>query len=175
LLQGWAAIGDVLSFYQERIANECYLRTATEMRSVLELAQGIGYRPNPGVTASTYLIFTVAEAPGAPEKVVVPQGAPVQSVPTQDGQLPQTFETSHELEARAAWNQLRPYIPLRVLREEVSGSVNRLRLKGLATAFNPGDSILVIGAEDERSKEGRPWFWRTLKAWSLNRRKGTPW
>jgi len=38
LLDAWAAVGDVLTFYQERIANESWLRTATERRSVLELA-----------------------------------------------------------------------------------------------------------------------------------------
>ncbi len=36
LLDGWAMVADVLTFYQERIANEGYLRTATERRSVLE-------------------------------------------------------------------------------------------------------------------------------------------
>jgi len=30
LLDAWATVGDVLTFYQERIANEGYLRTATE-------------------------------------------------------------------------------------------------------------------------------------------------
>ena len=48
LLDGWATVGDVLTFYQERIANEGYLRTATERRSVLELARLIGYAPRPG-------------------------------------------------------------------------------------------------------------------------------
>ena len=38
LLDAWAVVADVLTFYQERIANEGYLRTATERRSVLELA-----------------------------------------------------------------------------------------------------------------------------------------
>src|SRR4030095_10578171 len=38
LLDAWALVGDVLTFYQERIANESYLRTATERLSVLELA-----------------------------------------------------------------------------------------------------------------------------------------
>src|SRR5262249_35805662 len=36
LIDAWATVADVLTFYQERIANESYLRTATEMRSVLE-------------------------------------------------------------------------------------------------------------------------------------------
>ena len=39
LLDSWATVADVLTFYQERIANEGYLRTATERRSVLELAR----------------------------------------------------------------------------------------------------------------------------------------
>jgi len=37
LLDAWAVVSDVLTFYQERIANESYLRIATaERRSVLE-------------------------------------------------------------------------------------------------------------------------------------------
>ena len=43
LLDGWATVGDVLTFYQERIANEGYLRTTTERRSVLELSRLTGY------------------------------------------------------------------------------------------------------------------------------------
>ena len=50
-------VADVLTFYQERIANEGYLRTATERRSVLELAREIGYELSPGVAAGTELAF----------------------------------------------------------------------------------------------------------------------
>ena len=35
VLDAFAVMGDVLTFYQERIANEGYLRTATERRSIL--------------------------------------------------------------------------------------------------------------------------------------------
>ena len=56
----------MLTFYQERIANEGYLRTAAERRSVLELARAIGYELNPGVAAGTFLAFSVETAPGAP-------------------------------------------------------------------------------------------------------------
>src|ERR1035441_4575129 len=59
LLDAWATVADVLTFYQERIANEGYLRTATERRSVLELAREIGYELKPGVAASADLAFTV--------------------------------------------------------------------------------------------------------------------
>lgn len=113
LADAWATVGDVLTFYSERIANEGFLRTATERRSVLELARAIGYELRPGVAASTYLAFTVDEPVGPPgpvplpTRVTVPAGTPVQSVP-QQGELPQTFETSTAIEARLAWNALRP-------------------------------------------------------------------
>src|SRR5262245_6956886 len=65
LLDGWATIADVLTFYQERIANENYLRTATDRLSIRELARLIGYKLRPGVAASTHLAFTIEDAPGA--------------------------------------------------------------------------------------------------------------
>src|SRR5215218_3770136 len=89
LLDAWATVADVLTFYQERIANESYLRTATERRSVLELARFIGYELGPGVAADTYLAFTLEEAPGAAAQAfslgttaqVVPAPPPPVNVP----------------------------------------------------------------------------------------------
>jgi predicted phage baseplate assembly protein len=102
-----ACVADVLTFYQERIANEGFLRTATERRSVLELARTIGYELKPGVAASVYLSFTVEDAPGSPGVCALGAGTPVQSVPSQ-GQLPQVFETSTDLVLHAEWNALAP-------------------------------------------------------------------
>src|SRR5262245_33419599 len=96
LLDAWAAVADVLTFYQERIANEGYLRTATERRSVLELARAIGYELQPGVAASTYLAFTLEDAAGAPGHATLEVGTKVQSVPG-PGEKPQTFETAETL------------------------------------------------------------------------------
>ena len=109
LLDAMAVAADVLTFYQERIANEGYLRTATERRSVLEMARSIGYELKPGVAAGTYLSFTVEDADGAPRMVTVSKGTQVQSIPPQ-GKLPQTFETTEELEARGDWNVLKPQL-----------------------------------------------------------------
>ena len=64
LLDGWATLADVLTFYQERIANELWLRTATERDSILRLAQLIGYRLKAGVAAETPLSFLLDETPG---------------------------------------------------------------------------------------------------------------
>ena len=59
LLDAWATVADVLTFYQERIANEGYLPTATERRSIVELARLVGYRPRTGLVFSGDLAFTV--------------------------------------------------------------------------------------------------------------------
>jgi predicted phage baseplate assembly protein len=107
LLDAAACVADVLSFYQERIANEGFLRTATERRSVLELARAIGYELKPGVAASVHLAFSVEDAPGAPGVCTLAAGSAVQGVPPQ-GQLPQVFETTDTLVARAEWNALKP-------------------------------------------------------------------
>ena len=146
LLDCWATIADVLTFYQERLANEGYLRTATERRSVLELAQLIGYQLRPGVSASVYLAYDIDNNQKDP--VVIPAGAKVQSVPG-PGELPQTFETSEKFEARAEWNnlQVRKTRPQYI---ENVGSVSDIKdkwyvrslyLKGAATNLKPNDVL----------------------------------
>src|SRR2546423_237015 len=107
LLDAWATVLDVLTFYQERVANEGYLRTGTERRSLLELARSIGYELRPGIAASTYLMFTMETAAGAPPEAIVSVGTKAQSVPEQDQQA-QTFETIEEITGRPAWNELLP-------------------------------------------------------------------
>src|SRR5260370_38375997 len=94
LLDSWATVADVLTFYQERIANEGYLRTATERRSILELARLIRYALRPGVAATVYLAYTIDENQTTPAQV--PIGARAQSIPV-PGELPQSFETSDPL------------------------------------------------------------------------------
>jgi hypothetical protein len=151
LLDAWAMLGDVLSFYQERIANEGYLRTATERRSIMELARLIGYRLRPGVSASVYLAFTVSDGFYGE----VPVGTRAQSIPG-TGERPQFFETYEKLTARDTWNNLKP----RVTRPQVitapgtnpDGSpsatgadfIDTIYFAGISTNLNPGDSLLII-------------------------------
>jgi hypothetical protein len=136
LLDAVSCVADVLTFYQERIANEGFLRTATERCSVLELARAIGYELAPGVAASVYLSFTIEDARGAPGVCVLPKGMPVQSVPPQD-KLPQVFETSAEFTAYADWNQLKPRLTrpadMAILDD---GTTKRLVLLGPSGSFS---------------------------------------
>ena len=107
LLDAWATVADVMTFYQERIANESYLRTATERNSLLQLARLIGYRLRPGVAASAYLAFTIESAAGSTGTAIIDIGTKVQSIPGPTEQ-PQTFESMEKLSADARWNALRP-------------------------------------------------------------------
>ncbi|MUM36182.1 hypothetical protein, partial [Mycolicibacterium sp. CBMA 361] len=66
LLDSWAVVCDILAFYQERIANEAYLRTATELLSVGELAKLIGYKLRPGLAAAAPLAFSLTAPAGTP-------------------------------------------------------------------------------------------------------------
>ncbi|HWP45162.1 MAG TPA: putative baseplate assembly protein, partial [Blastocatellia bacterium] len=55
LLEMWAYVLDVLGFYDERIANETYLRTGVLRPSLRRLVELIGYRPRPALAASVVL------------------------------------------------------------------------------------------------------------------------
>jgi Baseplate J-like protein len=139
ILDGWATVADVLTFYQERIANEGYLRTATERRSVLELARLVGYALRPGVSSTVYFAYTIEET--FKEATLIEAGARAQSVPG-PGELPQAFETSEPLEARAQWNNLTP----RMTQPQTPKSIEArggIYLKGINTNLKPNDPLLV--------------------------------
>lgn len=107
LLDAWATMADVLSFYQERFLAEGYLETASEERSVRELASMIGHQPRPPSSATVSLVMTVEESPEVGAEVPVKAGTQVQSAPVEDEE-PQVFETTRTVTLRPAWNELRP-------------------------------------------------------------------
>lgn len=139
LLDAWAVAADILSFYNERIANEAYLRTATERRSVLELARLTGYRLRPGVAASVYLAYQLDANAGA---LTIPVGTRSQSVPGPGEQM-QTFETAEPLEARARWNAIRPRLTQPQLRSAADIVDQPLYLRGVSTRLKVNDALLV--------------------------------
>lgn len=137
LLDAWAVVGDVLTFYQERIANEGYLRTACERRSILELGRLVGYALRPGVSASVYLAYMMDK--GA-DPVVIPAGALSNSVPG-PGEQQQAFETSDALEARPAWSMMLPRATR--LQRDLHDIASGLFLQGTATKLAVNDPILL--------------------------------
>jgi uncharacterized phage protein gp47/JayE len=108
----WAYLGDILTFYQERIANEAFLRTAVQRDSVMRLAALLDYRPSPGAAATTYVALFLEKE----KSLAIPIGLRIQSVPGQN-EKPQKFETVETIAASAA--------------------LNAIRVHGLPVAFNP--------------------------------------
>ncbi|MBS0179719.1 MAG: putative baseplate assembly protein [Nitrospira sp.] len=144
LLDAWAVTGDILTFYQERIANEAYLRTATERLSILEQSRLLGYQLGPGLAASTHLAFTLEDNPGVPAQAALPitlaVGTKVQTVPGPDEQ-PQTFETVEAIEARPAWNAL---LALQTATQPLSWNMPELWLAGTNVGLAVGEVILIV-------------------------------
>lgn len=70
LIELWAYLADILTFYQERIANEAFLSTATQRDSLRRLAELVGYRPQPGSAATALLAFTIEKQ----KTVTIPAG-----------------------------------------------------------------------------------------------------
>jgi hypothetical protein len=155
LLDAVACAADVLTFYQERLANESYLRTATERVSLQEMGKLIGYRLRPGVAAETWLAFaleTPRSAPanlppepgafvtGIPGALAMGAGLKVQSVPG-PGEKPQTFETVEDIDARPEWNAMRPW--LSELRQPGPGATETW-LAGVRNNLKAGDALVFV-------------------------------
>lgn len=162
LLDAFACSLDVLSFYSERIANEGYIGTVLERRSLIDLAAAIGYKLAPGVAASTWLAFAVEDKDDPFRRVAVSAGIQAASIPQTKDELPQTFETLEPITARGEWNDIRARTqreqPLAVYRNLASGSdplngtlflfdldnsfdMTEPEPEGLRTIANPGDLI----------------------------------
>lgn len=148
LLDGWAVLADVLTFYTERLANEGYLRTATLQQSLRLLGRLVGYRPRPGLAADTYLSFTAdKDQAGRDTPVTIPAGTRAQSVPA-PGQDAQSFESSDNLVARWSWNDLQVRMRRPVLVTEARlPKLTQVSLAGTDTKLKPGARMLFVFGE----------------------------
>lgn len=72
LLQLFAHMGDILSYYQDRIANESFLGTARERASIIHHLRLIGYSLSTPAPATTFLDIEVPET--STETVTISKG-----------------------------------------------------------------------------------------------------
>ena len=93
-IQLWAYLADILTFYQERFANEAFVTTATQRDSLLHPVRLIDYRPSPGSGASALVTFTVSEN----ASLSIPAGFRVGSR-AQSGRPAAVFETAYAITA----------------------------------------------------------------------------
>ncbi|MEI8211030.1 MAG: baseplate J/gp47 family protein [Planctomycetota bacterium] len=146
LLDAWAVLADVLTFYNERYASEAFLRTALQSNSLYELASQLGYTPRPGLASSVYLTFEVDDKS---ESVLIPAGTQAKSTPIPGtGQRSETFETTQAFIAHPSFNRIRPELTRpHNLRPDNLQNIDRLYFKGLGLRLQPND-YLAIGAKD---------------------------
>ena len=154
LIDLWAALLDVITFYQERYANEVFLRTAQRPESLRRMARLLDYRPRPGVAAVADLAFTL----DAGKTVQIPAGLRVQSVPAQ-GQQPQTFETLQAITADARFNRLRIFpqpTAVNPLRQGSSQAIlDRLDGPSFLAAVKANDPVILFNDGDIEAPEDK--------------------
>ena len=147
MMEWWAYLSDILTFYNERVATESYLRTADQSLSVNRLVRLLGYRPRPGIGATG----TLAALASGSQPFTLPAGFAVQSKPG-PGKQPQVFEltadtTVGSVPGGPGWAALSSGIvgaragtdPTQLL---ING--NTITLAGTSSAVKKGDQVLIV-------------------------------
>ena len=125
----------MVSFYDEVLANESYLRTAVQRASLRKLVGLIGYLPKPALAASVKLAV-LAEGRGA---LALPPGTAFRSAAF-GAEPPQIFETSAAFAADPDANRW-TVVPPRAA--SLSGQVTSLLLAPSSARVKKGDPVYI--------------------------------
>jgi len=145
LLELFSATADNLSYTQDRIANEAFLATATQRRSVALHLALIGYQMDEGASAYTWLQFDVSEAE------IVPAGFKVSNDPGNGNDRVIVFETMVDAAFDPDLNEMSLYdwgnrdccLPKDATSAALVGSLSADTLKA-------GDYLLFEGSSGQR-------------------------
>ena len=145
VLEWWAYLADVLTFYNERFANESYLRTATQAASVANLVALLGYQPAPG-TAATGHLAVVSTASNPAEPLVIPAGMSLSSTAS-PGVPAQTFEVDAGPDPRVSFTGPST-VPVTLSPDNHFGADARGRrsvlLAGRVSGVKAGDQLVLV-------------------------------
>jgi len=162
----FAYMGDIILYYQDRIASESFLHTATERRSVLHLLRIIGYELKPPIAAAADLRLTFsAPSAGEPTKVTIPRGAQF-ATKASSGVTPQTFEyilpdleidlSTSQVQTASDGKKIYPSLPVRhsrsVPQEMLGSSTGEPNL-----SFKLSQSPLLLDSLEVEVNEGAVW------------------
>jgi predicted phage baseplate assembly protein len=140
MIEWWAYLADVLTFYNERIATQAYLRTADLPESVGRLIQVLGYRPRPALGARG----TLAAVLSGGKAVVLPKGLQIQSKPG-PGKQPQVFELDADTTAGVPDVVSARAVPASAPLFPASGATS-VWLAGKVSGIKTGDKLLLAPA-----------------------------
>ena len=148
LLQGAAIVGDILTFYQDRYANEAFLRTAEWRESVAALVRLTGYRLTAGLGGHATLAIEVK----GDRPITIPAGFPFKT-DLEGSDVSADFQTDSDLLAHphlSKFNLYRPRsyattISAGVTTVEVDRAGGSSALAAIAALdLQPGDKILLM-------------------------------
>lgn len=135
MIEWWAYLADILTFYNQRIANQDYLRTADQDASVRNLVSVLGYRPRPGIGATATLAALVSGS----QPITLSPGMAVQSKPGR-GSAPQVFELLRQTTAQPGGSvSADPDNSQAVL-----GADGSVLLQGTISSIKTGDLLLLV-------------------------------
>jgi hypothetical protein len=154
MVEWWAYLADILTFYNERIANEAYLGTALLPESVNHIVQLLGYRPKPALGAKGQLAALLA--PSARSPLTIPAGLQIQSKPG-PGQQPQVFEVDEATTIGAPDLVVADVVPTNLPLLDASGGT--FWLAGKITSLKAGDRLLLANASVIVSQTLGDWAW----------------
>lgn len=145
LLEMWAYVCDIISFYDEVIAHESYLRTARLRPSLRKLVALLGYIPRPAVSAKVVL---AAFADGR-RPVILPVGTAFRSGAF-GSNPPQVFELDHPVEILPQLNQwtLKPIRPTTIGDPpyEAPTKINAFQCLPGTVMVKQDDLLFVVGS-----------------------------
>ncbi|HEU0084759.1 MAG TPA: kelch repeat-containing protein [Bradyrhizobium sp.] len=174
MVDAFAAVADVISFYQDRVLNEGYLGTAIDYSSLALLARGVGESPGPYIGATAEIALFAQ--PGKP--VTVPMGAAIQANPPRSNggtagpnsgkastasdavstAAAPIFETAVDIVAYPALNKL---TPLQTRPVHLNPDTESLLLQGTGLGLAVGGFMLF-------ARRGDPAQWVRLTVFSVS-------
>ena len=143
LLEWWAYLGDVLTFYNERIANENYLPTAQLPDSVKRLVALLGYQPRPTI-AAVGQVAAIRRKTHPSEPLVIPAGFQLSNTAT-PGVTVQTWEAAASTFTGPTDVKV-TLPPTTALLAAASGAsvVGSVLLRGTVSSLKAGDELLAV-------------------------------
>lgn len=154
LMEMWAYLADILAYYQERIANEAFIRTAVLRESVIALSDFVDYKLDPGVAATTFIALIANNGKSG----TIPKGFRVQCKP--EGESVKIFQTDEEIMISSEKNMLKlvsekPY-------QQLIEQATQLVLEGTSLNLKVGNWILILDDERDTESESEKWELRQL-------------
>ena len=161
VLEWWAYLADVLTFYNERIANESYLRTAQQPASVANLVALLGYDPAPGI-AATGNVAALRTAGHPAEPLVIPAGMRLSSVATA-GVPSQIFEVDASA-SFAGPSNVPVTLPADTAFQDNADGTQAVLLAGRVSGVKAGDQLVLVDSRFAGTEESDNWSLVTVTA-----------